>query len=93
MLKNLYSGTYLSLSKNYKLVDNEKIYNFTLSDTPSEHSKFVFKSLKGEDSKIKKGSYLILKNNETHAYVGCRKSKFKDSTKLTKPTIYMDFSD
>jgi hypothetical protein len=30
MLKNLYSGAYLSFSKNYKLIDNERIYNFTL---------------------------------------------------------------
>jgi hypothetical protein len=37
-------------------------YSFILSETPSKYSKFIFKSLKGEDNRIKKGSYLILKN-------------------------------
>jgi hypothetical protein len=53
----------------------------------------MFKSLKGEENKIKKGSYLILRNSETGAFVGCRKKSIKDSHKLTKPIIYFDFSD
>jgi hypothetical protein len=35
MLKNLYSGSYLSFSKNFKLVNNEKIYSFTLEESPN----------------------------------------------------------
>jgi len=34
-----------------------------------------------------------LKNNETNAFVGCRRKKVKDANKLSKPTIYFDFSD
>lgn len=36
---------------------------------------------------------MILRNNETTAFVGCRKKRVKDANKLTKPTLYFDFSD
>jgi hypothetical protein len=36
---------------------------------------------------------LIFKNSETNAFVGCRRKKISDASKLTKPTIYFDFSD
>jgi len=79
MLKNLYSGFYLSFSKNFKVVNNEKVYNFTLESKPNDFSKFIFKSLKEEQNLIKKGSYLVLKHYESGTFIGCRKMKAKDN--------------
>jgi hypothetical protein len=49
--KNLYSGQYLSFSKNYKLVDNERIYQIFLEDNPEGYGKFMFKSIKENEAR------------------------------------------
>lgn len=43
--KNLFSGNYLSFSKNYKLVDNERIYQIYLEEGAGDYSRFLFKSI------------------------------------------------
>lgn len=49
--KNLISGNYLSFSRNYKLIDNERIYQIFLEENRGEHSKFMFKSIKDNEQK------------------------------------------
>lgn len=46
-----------------------------LNDRPYEYSKFVFESLKGEENKIKKKSYLVFKHVKSETFIGTRKFK------------------
>lgn len=70
--KSLATQKYLSFQKEFKTVNGEKIYTTILLEKPTEYSRFMFESLKGEESKILKGSYLILKHCVSGAYLGCR---------------------
>jgi hypothetical protein len=50
-LKNLYNGQFLCFSRNYKLVDNERIYQIFLEEQGSDYSKFMFKPIKEVERK------------------------------------------
>jgi hypothetical protein len=65
---------YLCFSKNYRLVDNERIYQIMMEDSPSDYSKFVFRPIIDSDNKeFQKTAYLSLMHCESMLYVGCRK--------------------
>ena len=54
------------------MVSGEKVYTTVLLEKPTEQSKFIFESLKGEENKILKGSYLMLRHCISGVYLGCR---------------------
>jgi hypothetical protein len=70
--KSLCTQKYLSFEKEVKVVNGEKVYSPVLLSRPTEQSRFMFESLKGEESKIRKGAYLILRHCLTGAYLGSR---------------------
>jgi hypothetical protein len=61
------------------MLQGEKVYSTTLLERPNEQSRFMFESLKGEESKIRKGAYLILRHCTTGAYLGCRHANKPDA--------------
>lgn len=92
-LKNLSEGLYMSFSKNYKMNQNERVYNMILEEVPSSQSYFIFKSLKDQQAQIKKGSYLIFQHFESKLFVGCRRANCFPGTEIIKPISYANFSD
>ncbi len=46
----------------------------------------MFKSLKGEDTMIKKNSYLILRHYESKLYICCRRNNFFPDTEILRVT-------
>lgn len=54
------------------MINNEKQYNIILLDKPIQQSKFIFDSLKSDETKIKKSSYLKLKHYISNLYIGTR---------------------
>ena len=46
-----------------------------LEEKPTSHSKFTFQSLKGEENRILKGSYLIFHHEESGEYIGTRRKE------------------
>jgi hypothetical protein len=49
--RNILSGQYLSFSRNYKLIDNERIYQIFLEENPSDHSRFLFRPIQEKEQK------------------------------------------
>lgn len=82
-LKNLFNGQFLCFSRNYKLVDNERIYQIFLEEQGSDFSKFMFKPIKEvERREIEINSYMSLLHAESGLFLGCRKEKLGDYFKL-----------
>ena len=75
-LKNILSGHYLSFSRNYRLVDNERIYQIYLEEQGGDNTRFIFRPIKEKDIKeIDKNAYLSLLHCDSNLYLGCRKEK------------------
>lgn len=82
-LKNLYNGQFLTFSRNYRLVDNERIYQIFLEEAGTDFSKFMLKPIKELDHReIRLGSYMSLLHTESGLYIGCRRDRAGSYYKL-----------
>jgi hypothetical protein len=82
-LKNLYNGQFLTFSRNYRLVDNERIYQIYLEEAGGDYSRFALKPIKEVDKReVQLGSYISLFHTESGLFVGCRRERAGDYYKL-----------
>ena len=92
--KNILSGHYLSFSRNYRLIDNERIYQIFLEETSSDHSRFLFRPiLEKEQKEIGLSAYLLLLHCESNLFLGCRREKVTESCFKLLTFPYMEDED
>lgn len=92
-LKSLCTGRYLAFSRNYKLIDNERIYTLSLEEHPSDQSQFQFASLTDDDTPIRKGAYLIFQHAESGEFLGTRRHAHHPTSGCLPVLTFATFED
>lgn len=64
-----------------------------MEERPSEHSRFSFHSLKGEESRVLKGSYLIFHHQESGEYIGARRADRGETAACLPVRNFTEFED